>query len=302
MLTLNSFNVGTYSFTYICEWLISYVILAINMKTRHFFGFLRILSILVFALPFAGACDEYPSFAIIGDLRLGFNESIYTKFLSQIDSEGINLFIIVGDVINEPGNEDEWKRFFDLTGNQKKVHIAPGNHDVNNYKSLKIYKKYIENPPYHSFSSGDTQFVVLSSEMPDSEAKIIGKQLSWLKGELEKPFLFRIVFIHRPLFSTVFGKNYSLDRFIKERDMLHELFVKYGVSAVFSGHEHLYGRIEKDGITYIITGGGGAPLHRFNEESGGFFHYIVAKRNENGYVFSVFDIYGNKRDTFSIKK
>ncbi|MFN3481361.1 MAG: hypothetical protein ACK415_13380, partial [Thermodesulfovibrionales bacterium] len=43
---------------------------------------------------------------------------------------------------------------------------------------------------------------------------------------------------------------------------------------VISGHEHLYSETIKDGIRYIITGGGGSPFYQ-SARGGGFFHYIV---------------------------
>jgi acid phosphatase type 7 len=39
------------------------------------------------------------------------------------------------------------------------------------------------------------------------------------------------------------------------------LFEKYKVSVVFAGHMHNYQRRIDNGITYIVTGGGGAPLY-----------------------------------------
>ena len=37
------------------------------------------------------------------------------------------------------------------------------------------------------------------------------------------------------------------------------MFVKYGVSVVFSGHDHLYERMKpQEGIQYFVTGSGGA--------------------------------------------
>jgi len=59
-----------------------------------------------------------------------------------------------------------------------------------------------------------------------------------------------------------------------------------------AGHQHLYNRSLRDGVLYVITGGGGAPLHTFTEDYGGFMHYIVAKKRNGGYVFSVFDFKG----------
>jgi acid phosphatase type 7 len=36
---------------------------------------------------------------------------------------------------------------------------------------------------------------------------------------------------------------------------------KYKVTAMFNGHDHNYQHFEKNGIRYITTGGGGAPLY-----------------------------------------
>ena len=46
----------------------------------------------------------------------------------------------------------------------------------------------------------------------------------------------------------------------KETPTLVPLFEKYNVQAVFAGHDHNYQRHVKNGIQYIVTGGGGAPL------------------------------------------
>src|SRR6185436_15319562 len=45
------------------------------------------------------------------------------------------------------------------------------------------------------------------------------------------------------------------------REMWTPIFEKYGVDAVFSGHDHCYQRAEHNGIRYLVAGGGGAPLY-----------------------------------------
>ena len=49
---------------------------------------------------------------------------------------------------------------------------------------------------------------------------------------------------------------------------------KYNVKYVFVGHEHLYAKIEKEGIVQIITGGAGANI-RTRPERGGYYHFVV---------------------------
>lgn len=261
-----------------------------------------LLAALIFCISLTGLQAETPPFAVIGDTRIGLTEDVYLDFLSATDRKGITLIFHTGDVINRPGSEKEWERFLQLTGTRRSIHIAPGNHDFNNFGSLRTYGKVISKPPYYSFSIEDTQFIILCTELPNETSRVTGKQLAWLAEELQKPFAFRMVFLHRPLFSTPLARGYDLDRHPYERDQLHELFRRSGVSAVFAGHEHLYDRSEKDGVLYIITGGGGAPLITFTEEKGGFFHYIVAKRSDEGYLLTSYDLKGTVRDEFSIKK
>ncbi len=272
------------------------------MKPIPRFVALLLSLLLLLAATVSLAAGEPSQFAVIGDTKIGTTESVFMKFLKKTEAEGINLIFLTGDVIDRPGTVSEWQRFFELTGTARTIHIAPGNHDINNYKSLKAYKEYTGRQPYYSFSAGDTQFVILCTELPDAMGKITGKQLAWLKGEFEKPFPFRIVFLHRPLFPTPVGTGYGLDRHPQERDALHSLFVKAGVRLVFTGHEHLYNRSEKDGVTYAITGGGGSRLIAFRGEDGGFYHYIVAKRRNEGYVVTVYDLDGNRRDEFFINR
>jgi len=62
--------------------------------------------------------------------------------------------------------------------------------------------------------------------------------------------------MHHPPFSvSLHGGNRDL------RERWTPLFERYQVTAVFSGHDHVYSRAENNGIRYFISGGGGAPLY-----------------------------------------
>jgi 3',5'-cyclic AMP phosphodiesterase CpdA len=65
-----------------------------------------------------------------------------------------------------------------------------------------------------------------------------------------------IVCFHEPPFSVgPHGDNFEVQR------TLHPLFVRYHVPLVFCGHDHLYYHTKRDGVVYVVTGGGGAPLY-----------------------------------------
>ena len=92
---------------------------------------------------------------------------------------------------------------------------------------------------------------------------------------------------------------HGLDRHLPERDQLHRLFVRSGVRLVVAGHDHIYNRTAKDGITYVIAGptGGFLPAFLKNDDS---FRYMVAARKSDTYSFTVRDMAGNRRVEFSV--
>ena len=60
---------------------------------------------------------------------------------------------------------------------------------------------------------------------------------------------------------------------------LTPVFEKYRVSAAFFGHDHNYQHYLKNGIHYVTTGGGGAPLYDVSKPAEGIT--VKAVRIEN---------------------
>jgi len=105
-----------------------------------------------------------------------------------------------------------------------------------------------------------------------------GEQAAWLERQLitcaDKPF--KIVAMHHPLisFSKHHGdwlnKSYGNNLLTKRRELL-ELFKKYSVQVVFSGHDHLYQHnVLKYGtgeeMHFMVGGGGGAHLRNLSND------------------------------------
>jgi hypothetical protein len=93
-------------------------------------------------------------------------------------------------------------------------------------------------------------------------------QAQWLIDDLKantKPWVF--VVFHAPLYDGEKGDYWQTNTGsadpagAAERDRLAAFFVKMGVDATFSGHQHQYRRHMQDGIAYVTQGGGGAPLY-----------------------------------------
>jgi 3',5'-cyclic AMP phosphodiesterase CpdA len=128
----------------------------------------------------------------------------------------------------------------------------------------------------------------LDSETPGQESRIAGEQLQWLRRDLAAAANAACIFValHRPLYPVGSHKGDSLDKYPAERDALHQLFAQHRVTCVFGGHEHLYNRQTRDGVVYIITGGGGADLYA-RPENGGYYHFLSVNANRLGYNIDV---------------
>jgi len=245
------------------------------------------------------------TFIVMGDNRSG--DDIYRKIISLAMERKPDFIVNTGDMIATPGNKEDWARFWDMS---KPITVpyflTVGNHDANP-RVLFSEKRFIEqvdlpgNELYYSFVAGNSLFVVLDSYRVGHERRINGEQLTWLEGILltsDKKHKF--VFLHHPLYTDP-GKGHHagdcLDEHPKDRDRLEALFVKAKVDAVFAGHEHFYQRKTIDGITHIITGGGGAPMY-LKDEEGGFFHFVLVTVDGDKVSGDVVAVNGKVRDRF----
>jgi len=122
-----------------------------------------------------------------------------------------------------------------------------GNHDNINQR---LYKPFnMGGKRYYKFKKGKVEFYALDSNYMDRE------QTKWLETELSgsnSPW--KICYFHHPLYSHARFHGPDTDL----RATLEPVFQKYGVSVVFSGHEHVYERLKPQrGITYFVLGNSG---------------------------------------------
>jgi hypothetical protein len=175
---------------------------------------------------------------------------------------------------------------------------APGNHEIHSGQTCpsSIPTPELCGPPcseevfqgyfgqlYGSFDYAGAHFIALDTDVPNEEDAILGKQLEWLQQDLERNKTARAIFLFShtefyssPLIDPPAGKSHPA---VKNGAELHQLFRRYPVKAVFSGHEHVFWRepTEKhDGIAYFVAGGAGAPLYA-SPDRGGFSHYLIVR-------------------------
>ena len=112
----------------------------------------------------------------------------------------------------------------------------------------------------YSFEYGNAKFIALGWPKTHKE----DRRLKWLEKELASGKGKHIfVYQHRPYY-TVGHKSHSDVE--GEPNAATRLFEKYGVRAVFSGHDHIYHRTLRNGVYYIISAGAGASIYDLKRE------------------------------------
>lgn len=235
---------------------------------------------------------------------LGDNQSGYKTFgsmLPRIVATKPNLFLHVGDMVQTSYEDHDWQAyFFDPLRhsgllNQVPFILTQGNHDMSDDKLAPYFPSLAQLPGrpigyFYALTFGKTRFIVLDANTEDDD------QVKWLERELQsrasKQADFRIVSTHIPPFIEFWDpkswKKGEKSWPIYMRDRMVPLFEKYNVDLVVSGHQHNYQRGQRNGVHYLITGGGGGALDNERVESLNVYQKTVIEHH-----FTLLDIDGD---------
>ncbi len=237
------------------------------------------------------------TFAVYGDSRSFPGR--HRKIVEQIIKKKVDFVVHTGDLVSSGNRYEQWgPQFFEpLKGLAETVpvYIAKGNHEGNsgNFEKLLIPEDGQNNygfdyGPMHYFCADNVSKGLKAEEVLNLiAADARGSKAEW-----------KFVSYHIP--SLNFGGHWSKWGYPDALRTLSEA----GVDFVLTGHSHQYERFRPvapapgtDGsfVTYVTSGGGGAPLHDVKP----CLYHAQAKVVHH---FCLFDIKGNKltMDTFDI--
>lgn len=193
-------------------------------------------------------------FVIIGDTGTGTKKQ---HELAQILVRARATFpydfvLLLGDNLYGGESPKDYKSKFEdvyrpILDQKVKFYASLGNHDE---PAQRFYQHFnMDGKEYYRFTKGNVAFYALNSNYMDK------KQLKWLEDELAKDTSeWKVTFHHHPPYSS--GGKHGSDKAL--RKVVEPIFVKYGVNAVFTGHDHFYERIKpQKGIYYFVSGAGG---------------------------------------------
>ena len=205
--------------------------------------------------------------AVYGDVRGGHD--VHARLVAAMAGEAPDLVVSSGDLVMRGNDEADWQRFFAVTAPllaTTPYYSVVGNHDVGRAGDLgrRMTELFVfPSPPgerpasagWYSFDVAGVHFVMLDSNLYEEAA-----QKAWLEADLAaaKQAGARAIFAFThdgPYARGIHGGSQ-----VAVKDYV-PLLAKAGVTLLFSGHDHIYQRGRHDGLDYIVTGGGGAPLY-----------------------------------------
>ena len=233
------------------------------MNRKIFFVVILIfISMSLFAKPFV--------FVQIADPQLGWDgRDNFAKEVVKLDRVVAEVnrikpefMVICGDMTNH-GNYmsqvDAVKR--SLAKLETPVYYVPGNHDISmTPEDIAAYKKNYGND-YYKFSVENNLFIILDMEriMYNNEASFYERvQRNWLLTTLKYSSQYDHIFIvtHRPFFKNDFNEPDSYDAIPTIlRSIYFDMFIKYGVDYILSGHTHSEIIMEYKNIKMITNTG-----------------------------------------------
>ena len=244
-------------------------------------------------------------FVAYGDTRftdprnVNASNAAIRKALVQAIADAHPAFVSIGGDITLRGDDvNDWKTWSTETAiwaqNNIPVYPALGNHDLGSNEKRALTQYFAHFPElqenrYYSLRFANSLMIVLDSSMGET----LGFQGEWLQHELDTvpddiDFVFLV--LHHPPYTSstdrAMGGGHAsrsaerlLASLLEERQQrTHARFI------VFAGHVHNYERHEHNGVTYFVSGGGGASpyfVKRSPDEpfqgSGVNYHYLLVE-------------------------
>lgn len=227
------------------------------------------------------------------------NPSVRVALVKAIAELNPAFICFTGDIVYNGYDAGDWKVWDNETSvwRDKKIPIYPalGNHDLHGDQNIALgnyFQRFpeLKNSRYYSVRTANTLILVLDSSLEE----ISGPEGQWLAEKLDHvpsdvDFVF-LMFHHPPYTSSsdakTFGGGHSarsteqaLAKMLEER----QAHARFRI-VVFSGHVHNYERHEHGGVTYFVSGGGGAHAYPIERAAGDPFqsklvnyHYLLVE-------------------------
>ena len=218
------------------------------------------------ATPAELAPRDHFTFLVYGDNR--DRDEDHRRVVQAMLGGPADLLIHTGDMTGDGGDDGLWRRFLDIEAPllaTAPLYAALGNHEFLHDPTAAHFHHYIplpdgaepkSDPRWYRFRFGNALFIALDGTHSRDHAQHDFLERALVEADRDPSIRHKFVFFHQPPFAAgdMCGSAAEQGLWVPE-------FAHHGVRAVFTGHDHAYERLERDGIRYFVSGGGGAPLH-----------------------------------------
>lgn len=239
-------------------------------------------------------------FLVYGDNRT--DDAAHASVVRAMVSATSDFLVNTGDMVADGGSAAQWQTFFDIQApltRERPIFSCVGNHELTGGAGIEYVRYFgpaqlpkaviapapvITGAPLADAGVAPLSLDQLSGTFRWSNARFFlvngmvpytsGASRAWLEKVLtesddEPGLVWRIVVVHHgPWSSGPHGDNPLL-----HEAKIPELLRSHKVDLVLSGHDHIYERGVSDGLAYLVSGGGGAPVYRVKKAAPTSRHY-----------------------------
>jgi len=237
--------------------------------------------------------DDF-TFIALGDIKGGM--ATFEALMDIAKEDHPDFGVILGDFVSQP--ELSSHKLFALEIDEEHIPfpllLVPGNHDLcpDGPFTLDDFKN-TWGPDQFNFALGPNLFIFLNNAEPyDADLHYL-QYFEQILSQKASGYRDIFVFMHEP---PVGLNDWILSRNLHGSQKFMQLAQKYNIRYVFTGDHHGYVKTEKDGTTYIVTGGGGA---RLRGSHGHFFHLTRMAVHDGKITETVISV-GKHLETFEL--
>ena len=231
------------------------------------------------------ASKDSVRFLVVGDSGTGdrAQNEVARQMARSREVFDFDFAIMLGDNLYGSERPQDYARKFELPYKalldaDVQFYASLGNHDDPNQRFYKPFN--MGGNRFYSFQKKDVRFYALDSNYMDRD------QQRWLEQELSQSNAkWKIPYFHHPIYSS--GGRHGSE--VDLRAVVEPMFIKYGVSVVFAGHEHFYERLKPQKGIYYFTAGGAAKLRSGDISVGA----LTAKGFDSDRSYMVVEIEGD---------
>ncbi|WP_236973589.1 metallophosphoesterase [Membranihabitans maritimus] len=241
------------------------------------------------------------SFTVVGDNQ--GNIRPWERIIELMFKETPQFVVHVGDLVAYGHHKDDWTDEFFKQADTLIRHIPMyatiGNHEMNDEKFYQYFNLPYDDA-FYTVKKGDLRIIFIDTNKDILPGSAQYKRLENTLAHTKEKW--KIVVHHHPVFtSDIASYRSSLMATADQGDPnifhLKTLYEGYEVDMVLSGHVHGYERThpiyknhinKENGVTYVITGGGGAGYNQessyrewFSKKSNKCFHFLNVRIENN---------------------